>query len=648
MALHVTNTANVIDNGTLNLDDAAGVATAVVGGTTYLFVPGPLDNGVSVFAVGPTGTLTNVGNVSDDGTLELAQAAGVATAVVGGTTYLFVAGLVDDGVSVFSVAADGTLTNVDNVGDDATRELNGAIGVTTAAIAGTTYLFVTGLFDDGISVFSVAADGTLTSVDDVSDDATVELDAPHVAATAVVGGATYLFVPAAIDDGISVFAVANDGTLANVGNVGDDATLELDGAVGATTAVVGGVTYLFVSGGEDDGVSVFSVAADGSLTNVDNVADDATLGLDGAGFMSTAVIGGVTYLFVGAFSDDAVTVFRIGADGTLTHDSTIADGGARELDAVTCVTIASIGGTPHLFAAGQFDDGVSVFALAGSVASLGDVLWQHNDGTVATAARELPSISSVWQIEGAGDFDADGDADILWRHDGGQVVTWEMQNGQLLATHSLAVGSGGWGIEHLGDFDGDGDADILWRHTGGAVVTWEMEDGAFVRTHSIASAPPAWRIDGTGDFDGDGDADILWRHTTAGAVVTWEMEDGEFVQSHSIASASTAWQIRGTGDFDGDGDADILWHHTNGAVVFWEMQGGALVTNRNLPAVGTSWQIRGTEDFDSDGDADILWRNDDGTVVTWQMQDGALARTENFGQVSNSWQIRGTGEFDLV
>ena len=86
--------------------------------------------------------------------------------------------------------------------------------------------------------------------------------------------------------------------------------------------------------------SVFSVAADGSLTNVDNVSDDATLGLDGAGFMTTAVIGGVTYLFVGAFSDDAVTVFRVAADGTLVHDGTIGDDAARELDAVTGVTIA--------------------------------------------------------------------------------------------------------------------------------------------------------------------------------------------------------------------------------------------------------------------------------------------------------------------
>jgi hypothetical protein len=36
-----------------------------------------------------------------------------------------------------------------------------------------------------------------------------------------------------------------------------------------------------------------------------------------------------------------------------------------------------------------------------------------------------------------------------------------------------------------GDFDGDGDADILWRHDEGQTVIWEMEDGAFVTNHNL-------------------------------------------------------------------------------------------------------------------------------------------------------------------
>ena len=65
-------------------------------------------------------TLVNTANVTDNGTLELLNGTltnfgefnAVTTAAVGGTTYVFGTGFADDGVSVFSLASDGTLTNV--------------------------------------------------------------------------------------------------------------------------------------------------------------------------------------------------------------------------------------------------------------------------------------------------------------------------------------------------------------------------------------------------------------------------------------------------------------------------------------------------------------------------------------------------------
>jgi hypothetical protein len=295
-----------------------------------------------------------------------------------------------------------------------------------------------------------------------------------------------------------------------------------------------------------------------------------------------------------------------------------------------------------------FDDIVVDWPLQPeNVPTLGDVLWRHDDGTVATVAYELGSASDNWNIDAIGDFDGDGDSDIMWRELGGQVVTWELENGQYYANHSIAMTSTGWEIVDAADFDADGDSDVLWRHRDGAVVTWEMESGTFLQNHNIAYASIGWRIDGMGDFDADGDSDIIWRHQE-GAVVTWEMENGEYVVNHNIAFASTGWQIQGTGDFDRDGDDDILWRHRDGAVVAWEMEGGTYFQNRNLANVSTTWQIVGSEDFDSDGDADILWRHDQGQVVTWEMQDGALAQTHDFGVIPIAWQIQGTGEFDLV
>jgi Matrixin len=279
---------------------------------------------------------------------------------------------------------------------------------------------------------------------------------------------------------------------------------------------------------------------------------------------------------------------------------------------------------------------------------LGDVLWQHTDGTVATLNHDLGVVPHNWSIQGVGNFDGDGDSDIIWRHVDGLVVTWELENGEFVTNHNIAFASIGWEIVDAGgDFDADGDSDVLWRHRDGAVVTWEMENGAYVQNHNIEFASVGWTMQGVGDFDADGDSDIIWRHRD-GAVVTWEMEDNDYLVNHNIAFASVGWTIEGTGDIDGDRDDDILWRHNEGAVVAWEMEGGAYITNRNIGEASPSFQIQGFEDFDSDGDDDILFRDGAGTVVTWELQGGAFVQADNLGAVPTAWQIRGTGEFDLV
>jgi 6-phosphogluconolactonase (cycloisomerase 2 family) len=647
MALHLTNTDNITDDPTLELGHPFGLATAVVAGVTYLFVTGNVDDGVSVFSVASDGTLTNVDNVTDGGALELFHPWGVRTAVVSGNAYLFVAGFTDSGVSVFSIAADGTLTNVHNVTDDPTLELLGAAQMTTAVVGGVTYLFVTGNSDNGLSVFSVAADGTLTNVDNVTDDATLRLFAATAVTAAVVGGTTYLFVAGSADFGVSVFSVAADGTLTNVDNAVDFGPLQLNQPVGLATTVVGGTTYLLVTGSLDSGVSVFSVAANGFLTNVENIVDGGARQLFAARGATATVLDGTSYLFVAGAADSGVSAFSVAAGGTLANESNVADDATLELLAARAVATAVAGGTNYLFVAGELDDGVSVFSLDGSVPLLGDVLWQHGDGTVATATHEFPAVPAPYQISGTGDFDGDGDSDILWRHEEGFVVTWELQGGHLLATRSLPQASTSFHIAGTGDFDDDGDADILWRHDGGETVIWEMEAGAFAANHNLGVVPTSFRIAGTGDFDGDGDADILWRHDE-GQPVIWEIEAAGLVMNHNLPLVSTSFQIAGTGDFDGDGDDDILWRGNAGAVVIWEMQDGEFVTNHNLPSASTSFQIAGNEDFDSDGDADILWRHAQGQVVTWEIEDASLVQVDDLGVVSNGWQIRGTGEFDLV
>jgi hypothetical protein len=194
-------------------------------------------------------------------------------------------------------------------------------------------------------------------------------------------------------------------------------------------------------------------------------------------------------------------VFSVAADGTLTNVANVTDDATLALNRPLGVTTAVIGGIPHMFVAGHYDSGVSVFALDGDVPLLGDVLWQHSDGTVTTAGHEFPAVPDTFQIRETGDFDGDGDSDILWRHAEGLTVIWEMQDGAFVTNHNLGAVPTKFTIAETEDFDSDGDADILWRHTEGLTVTWEMEDGALLQTHNFGVVSNGWQIRGTGEFD---------------------------------------------------------------------------------------------------------------------------------------------------
>ena len=97
----------------------------------------------------------------------------------------------------------------------------------------------------------------------------------------------------------------------NVYNITDNATLQLDEAYRSNHCPNWHYYLPLCRRDDDDGVSIFEVATDGNLTNVANIQDNATLQLDGAPTVTTAQIGSNTYLFVTGRNDHGVSVFRI-------------------------------------------------------------------------------------------------------------------------------------------------------------------------------------------------------------------------------------------------------------------------------------------------------------------------------------------------
>ena len=363
------NTANVSDTSIRELNGARGVTTAVVGGNTYLFVAGYDDDGVNMFTVNDNGTLSHKDLVQDGGSLELNGANSLTTAVISGKTYLFVTALHEDSFSVFEV--DGTneeLVYKTNAQDNGTQ-LDGAFGIATAVVGGTTYAIVSGFADDGVSVFSVniGSGNSVRLSNEFNRSDPTQLNGAAGMTTTVINNKVLLYVAAAHYDGVNVLRVDAGGRLTFIDAFSDTSSRKLDGALYVETAVVGGTTYLFVAGEADNAVSVFRAAGTNGAINedspADQVVDNSTLELAGATGLTTAVVGGTTYLFVAGDDDDGVSVFSVASNGNLTNIDNVRDNSTLELSGAYGATTAVVNGVTYLFVAGNDDDGVSVFAV---------------------------------------------------------------------------------------------------------------------------------------------------------------------------------------------------------------------------------------------------------------------------------------------
>ena len=263
----------------------------------------------------------------------------------------------------------------------------------------------------------------------------------------------------------------------------------------------------------------------------------------------------------------------------------------------------------HVAGTGDFNgDGRDDVLWRNDNGALTDWLGQQNGGFVSNDLNALANLPTSWQVAGTGDFNSDGRDDVIWRRPDGAFTEWLGQaNGGFVSNDANAwtVLPTSWRVDGTGDFNGDGNDDILWRRSDGAFTEWLGQDnGGFVSNDANAfrNLPNSWQVVGTGDFNGDNRDDIAWRRNDGAFTVWLGQANGGFVtnDANAWAAVPTSWQVAATGDYNGDGRDDIAWRNSNGTFTNWlgQANGGFVSNDANASTVlTTAWHVQGQDNW---------------------------------------------------
>lgn len=276
----------------------------------------------------------------------------------------------------------------------------------------------------------------------------------------------------------------------------------------------------------------------------------------------------------------------------------------------------------------------------------------HNFNGQTVSSEAALNIYEPPTVRAKSDFNGDGFSDIVFSDSNGFLAIWQMIGGSRSTSGFLfpsQLRSVNWEITGSGDFNRDGEEDILFQHEDGTLALWLMS--AIALRESVFPSPNhpgdgLWRVVGVGDLDTGGWVDLVFQHDD-GMLAAWFMNGTHLVSARLLQPSHPGdenWRVRGLADFNGDTFEDLLFQHEDGRLAIWTMRGIELL--KTIPLTpnrveNSQWIVVGVADFNLDEKPDLLFQNSNDTSLAVWLMNGTQLQESRFVtpfQSGGSWK----------
>ncbi len=231
-----------------------------------------------------------------------------------------------------------------------------------------------------------------------------------------------------------------------------------------------------------------------------------------------------------------------------------------------------------------------------------------NNGTVASESV-LSGPGTGWRVVGSGDFNGDGNSDLVFQSTTGAPMIWTMNGTSVTSSTTLATPGSSWSLDAVGDFNGDGNPDLLFQNSDGTPMIWTMNGTSVSATTLLPDPGSSWHLAATGDLNGDGKSDIVFQNTD-GTPQVWLMNGTTITAAATLSDPGASVKLVGTADFNHDGKADLLFQNTvTGAPQIWTMNGTSVTSTTTLASPGAGFTLIGAGNYNGGGQPELLFQN---------------------------------------